>query len=67
MLSEIKDDYLTVKQFAKAVGVSENTVYTWLKDGHPVHGHLLSIRPVRDHLIALGEVRRLFSPVPRQA
>ena len=59
-----RDNYLTASEFARAIGVTELTVYTWLKHGHPVHGNLLYIRPVRDYLIDRKEVKRLFSPLP---
>lgn len=64
MPTEPPEKYLSILEFAEAMGVNISTVTRWLANGHPTHGKLRHRRPTRAVEIAASEVDRLHSEIP---
>ena len=55
MSFQVTPQYLTVKQVAELLHVTEQTIYRWLKQPDPIPSHQMAVRG-----------RRLFDPVEVQ-
>jgi len=56
-------EYLSVAEFAEAVGVSRQLIYDWLRDGHPKRGRIRRRYRVAAAEIPVEEVERLLAEV----